>query len=133
MIAYETQSFFKALVLGTLLAVLYDFFRVLRLTFPHGKILVFFEDILYFIFLSLSSILFIIIEHEGYLRGFLVLGELLGMILYFFTISIPMMKLYKWIISKIKYIIKLISSKIIRKVAKKITFKPLKFKIHLKK
>ena len=84
--------FFEACVLGFCLGALYDVFRILRLSFPHNKILVFLEDVLYFFLITVISFSFILLQNNGTLRAFLLLGELMGAILYFFTLSILIMK-----------------------------------------
>lgn len=130
MIASETITFFKSVLFGAAMAIIYDFFRVLRITFPHNKILVFFEDILYFTFFTLANCIFILVIHDGYLRAFLIVGELLGMIMYFFTVSMLMIKALKWIISRIKDTLALV---FIKKNNKKHVFKELNEKLDLKK
>ena len=43
----ERELFLLSVVLGCGLGLLYDIFRVFRVALPHGKILTFFEDIIY--------------------------------------------------------------------------------------
>ena len=43
----ERELFLLSVVLGCGLGLLYDIFRVFRAALPHGKILTFFEDIIY--------------------------------------------------------------------------------------
>ena len=46
-IELERELFLLSVVLGCGLGLLYDIFRVFRVALPHGKILTFFEDIIY--------------------------------------------------------------------------------------
>ncbi len=97
----QTLIFLEACLLGFLLGGAYDLFRILRLAVPHGKVLVFVEDVLYFCFLTLASFIFVMTENSGLLRGFLLFGELLGAVLYFFTLSFVLMKAAKGIIKAV--------------------------------
>ena len=96
--------FLEACLLGFLLGAVYDVFRIMRLAFPNGKILIFLEDVLYFAFITVVSFVFIVTVNGGVLRAFVLIGELLGAILYFFTLSIIIMKAAGWIIHCIKSI-----------------------------
>lgn len=100
-IANEVFVFFEACVLGILFGALFDAFRIIRLSFKNPKSLIFVEDVLYFTVITLASFIFIVIENSGSLRAFLMIGEILGGIFYFFTISIPIMKSANFIIRMI--------------------------------
>ena len=98
--------FLESCVLGFLLGALYDVFRILRLSFPNGRVLIFFEDVLYFVAVTIASFTFIVVQNSGALRAFLILGELLGAILYFFTLSILIMNAAHLIIRCVKAILR---------------------------
>lgn len=107
-IATEVFVFLKACVLGAFFGLFFDVFRIIRLSFKNPKLLVFIEDVLYFSIITLASFTFIVVENNGYLRAFLLIGELLGLILYFFTLSILIMKSAKAIIKVVKKILRFI-------------------------
>lgn len=98
--------FFESCALGFLLGALYDAFRILRISFPNGRILVFLEDVLYFASVTVASFTFIVVQSSGVLRAFLILGELLGAILYFFSLSILVMNAAHLIIRFIKALLR---------------------------
>lgn len=100
-VAGEAIIFLEACFIGVLFGVFYDVFRVIRLAFKNPSVLVFFEDLVYFILLTITSFTFIVIKNDGYLRAFLLIGELLGLILYFFAISSPITALFKNKVKKI--------------------------------
>ena len=79
----------------------YDVFRILRLAFPNGRILIFLEDLLYFAVAAVASFSFIVLANGGLLRAFILIGELLGAILYFFSLSLLIMGAAKQIIRAI--------------------------------
>lgn len=98
--------FLESCALGFLLGAFYDVFRILRLSFPHPKVLVFVEDVLYFFLITVFSFIFVLMQNNGILRAFLLLGLLLGAILYFFTLSILIMKAAQLIIRIVKSFLK---------------------------
>lgn len=97
----EVWSFLEACLLGFLLGACYDVFRILRLAFPNGRILIFLEDLLYFAVAAVASFSFIVLANGGLLRAFILIGELLGAILYFFSLSLLIMGAAKQIIRAI--------------------------------
>ncbi|MEG0693175.1 MAG: spore cortex biosynthesis protein YabQ [Oscillospiraceae bacterium] len=105
-IANEVFVFLKACILGVFFGGLYDVFRILRLSFKNPKFLIFIEDVLYCSIVTLASFIFIVMENSGYLRAFLIIGELLGSMLYFFTVSIVIMKSAHLIIKLTRKILK---------------------------
>ena len=104
---FEPQgaAFLYSLLLGAVIGIIYDIFRIIRMIFNNGKILVFFEDIVFFCIVIVLSTSFIMIAGDGALRGIYLIGELCGAVLYFCTISVFVLKLIKKIIVKIKKII----------------------------
>jgi len=84
--------FGESILLGAALGLLYDVFRILRISFKNGKVLIFLEDVLFFTVATIVSFLFIVLQNDGVLRAFLILGELLGAVLYFFTVSLVILK-----------------------------------------
>lgn len=91
-VAQPVFRFFEMCLLGFFLGALYDVFRILRLALPHGRIMVFVEDVAYFFAVAVISFSFLLLYADGILRVFWVLGELMGAILYFFTLSLLIMK-----------------------------------------
>lgn len=104
MIISETSAFLLACLLGAAFGAFYDVFRIIRLVIPHGKVIVFFEDVFYFIVLTFVCFAFVLEQGNGVLRGFIIFGELIGMILYFFTVSLLIMKSAQLIISVVSAI-----------------------------
>lgn len=117
-LTHQTLLFLEACLLGFLLGGVYDLFRILRLAVPHGKILVFIEDVVYFCVLTLASFIFVMTENNGLLRGFLLFGELLGAILYFFTLSFLLMKAAKGIIWAVYGLFRLFYRLLIRPIGR---------------
>ena len=83
----EIQEFLIFLVEGAIISFVFDFFRSIRKNFDWNDIITYIED---FIFLSLSSILFIfsiIYFCNGIIRFYIFLGISLGIAIYTLTLS----------------------------------------------
>lgn len=104
-ISGQTLDFLLSCLLGVGLGALYDVFRILRLAFWHGKIIIGIQDILFFALAAVSSFLFMLFRCEGQLRFYVLLGELLGFIVYYFTVGFLVIRMSKCIIHWIKKIL----------------------------
>ena len=72
---------------GGALGVCYDLFRALRVLLPHNTWLVVFEDVLFMAGYSVFLTAFASGAARGELRFYFVIGNLLGFIIYFFTVG----------------------------------------------
>ncbi len=108
MMAGEVGIFLEACLLGFLLGACYDVFRILRMAFPNGRVLIFLEDVLYFALAAVASFSFIVLANGGLLRAFVLIGELLGTILYFFTLSLLIMGAARQILRVVHAILRFI-------------------------
>ena len=104
-ISGQALDFLLSCLLGVGLGALYDVFRILRLAFWHGKIIISIQDIIFFILAAVSSFLFMLFRCEGQLRFYVLLGELLGFIVYYFTVGFLVIRMSKCIIYLIKNIL----------------------------
>lgn len=98
----EVIIFLLSCLLGCFFCFYYDCFRVFRKYIPHHGIIVFLEDIFYFATSSIILFSFIVDKSAGGIRGFIIVGVVLGFILYFFTISIVFMKIIEFLFLIIK-------------------------------
>lgn len=119
MIYEETLVFLRACVLGAALAVVYDLFRVLRMIIRWHPILVGIQDVIYFVFAAVITFSFLMAFHDGQLRVFILVGELMGGVLYFFTVSILFLKLTAFVVETIKKPFRWIKTKLISSFSSK--------------
>lgn len=88
MVAYEQLKFFSLFILnGIIIGIIFDFFRALRRTFKTSDIITYIEDILFWVISGILSISFIFIFNQGEIRGYTVIGIILGIILYILLLS----------------------------------------------
>lgn len=114
----QTFVFLASCVLGFFLGMVYDAFRISRLAFKLNAVVVFIEDVLFFVIAAVSSFAFMLLENNGVLRGFLLIGEIVGAILYFSTLSLLIMKLASVIINAIKCILRVVYKILISPIVK---------------
>ncbi len=105
-IAEETLSFFRACLLGVCLGLLYDGIRIFRIAIRCNSIIVFLQDLFYFLFVTLCTFSFVLAFHDGKLRAFILAGELLGAVLYFFTLSLLLIRVSRKIIGFLKKVLR---------------------------
>lgn len=100
----EAVIFLWSTLLGTVLGVCYDIFRILRIAVPSGKVLIFIEDLLFFLLAAIVSFFFYQAVNQGIIRGYFLIGELLGFVLYYGTVGKIVYRCAEWIIRWIKKI-----------------------------
>ena len=127
------MAFLQALVLGAALGLLYDVFRIIRIAVPAAKPLVAMQDIIFFAACAVVTFLFLLGNVDGKVRFFLIIGEVLGAILYFCSLSIVLMGFSRLIISflhgVIKFVLRFIIMPIVHILSQilAITLWPLRF------
>ncbi len=94
--------FLASLGVGFLLGVLYDFLRAFRLCLTKVKWVVVVFDLLYFFMVAFFSYIFIIAANKGEVRSYIIIGEFLGAVFYYFSFGIAVIKLTDQFVSFIK-------------------------------
>lgn len=97
-VSAQTFLFLESCLLGAVLGVIYDIFRILRISFKNGSFLIFLEDALFFFICAILTFCFMLTTNDGQVRFFILLGEGIGFILYHCTIGVLVMKISKLII-----------------------------------
>lgn len=83
----EVKLFLASVIWGIILVVLYDGIRILRRVIKHNWFVSGMEDVLFW---SIGAILFFRMMYQindGAIRGFVIMGMLVGMVLYHYSIS----------------------------------------------
>lgn len=94
-IAGQVQEFFLSCLLGFILGVIYDIFRILRLFLKFGKKRIFLQDVIYMGICAVITFLFSLVTNYGEFRFYVIAGEILGFCSYYFTIGRLVGRLYK--------------------------------------
>lgn len=107
-VSMQTEVFLRSLVLGALVGVLYDFFRVLRKCCLKTKWIVAVQDIIFFTLFTLMNFLFMLTYTQGQVRWYYLVGQLFGWALYFCSVGVLVMRVSDFIISCVIYVIHLL-------------------------
>lgn len=105
MISQQALLFFTCVKTGIVMGMLYDLIRVFRKIIPHPNWVVQIEDLLYWIACGCFSFVMIYWENYGQIRGFVFMGILIGITLYFSTASILFMNIATRVINWVKKVI----------------------------
>ncbi|MBE6688459.1 MAG: hypothetical protein E7588_04160 [Ruminococcaceae bacterium] len=81
-ITQQCMFFLCSAVLGTVIGMIYDVFRIIRIAFRHNFIVVFFEDLLFCFITCVLLILMIFCANYGVVRWFSVFGCAGGFFIY---------------------------------------------------
>ena len=80
------------------LALVFDFFRILRRKGKTPNYIVYIQDIIYWIIVTLIIITSAFITNDGELRGYMFIGYILGAVIYIVSISKFILKIFQDII-----------------------------------
>lgn len=122
-------NFFYFILVGTILSIVFDVFRILRKTFKTSDFITNIEDVVFGILTGIIILLSIFLINNGELRFYIFIGIGIGIVIYMLFISKYFIKINVAIINLIKKIILLFTKpfKIFVKVLKKLFFKPISF------
>lgn len=104
-ITQQTAVFFHSLLLGVALGCFYDLFRITRIAFIIPALLVLVEDLLFFLFSSIVLFGFMLENSYGQIRWFILLGMVLGWVIYYFTAGSLVMKCSAQIIAAVRRVL----------------------------
>lgn len=129
----QLSSFIIFTIIGVIISIIFDIFRILRKTFKTPDLITYIEDIIFWILTGLIVLFSIFLFNNGELRLYIFIGIIIGIVLYMLFISkcfirfnVFIINLIKNIIAKILHII-LKPIKYIYSLLKKLLFKPISF------
>ena len=83
----QSVTFLLSCALGGVLCLVFDILRSIRKVKEFGKVAIFFQDILFFVFCALVTFCFLLATTAGELRGFVLVGMVLGAVFLRLTLS----------------------------------------------
>lgn len=83
----EVDIFFRAIILGVVFALIYDFIRIIRRIVFKSFIIMGLEDILYWLIMAVMTCVFLYKVNGGVIRSYIITGIATGMILYELSIG----------------------------------------------
>lgn len=81
-----------------IVAFIYDIFRVRRKAIKSSNLIVYFEDFIYWIIVAIVLFAVIYQSNEGEIRGYLILGVVIGIILYGLLLSKIVMTVFLFVV-----------------------------------
>ena len=115
-------SLLYSIAFGMIICIFYDVLRATRFVFKFKNTTIFLQDLFFFIFLAISIFSFLLVTTNGQLRGYIIVGVVIGFSVCRLTISIAIVLVLKFFFTKI-----LSFFDIIKIVFIKISKKPLIF------
>lgn len=83
----QLKLFLLSCAFGIPIGMVYDIFRIFRITVPHNNILVIIEDLIFFILYSIFVMAFTVSAARADFRVYYIIGNILGFTLYYFTVG----------------------------------------------
>lgn len=101
----QIYCFFIFIVVGIVISILFDIFRILRKVFKTPDIVTYIEDIIFGVLAGIIIIYSIFKFNNGEIRSYLFVGILIGILSYLFTLSKFFIKFGDKILSFLKRIL----------------------------
>ena len=104
-IIYQTNIFILYFIIGIIITLIFDIFRILRKSFKTPNIITYIEDLVFVIITGyiLSYVFFYI--NKGIVRFYMIIALIFGVLMYYITLSKYFIKINVIVINKIKNII----------------------------
>lgn len=87
MVAEQVYIFLCSVLIGAIMGVVFDFFRALRRNGNTKNIIVYLQDIVFWFIVAIIIITSSFILNNGELRGYMLIGYVLGDLLYMLILS----------------------------------------------
>ena len=120
----QSYLFMVFTIVGIVIGIVFDIFRISRKTLKTNDIITSIEDISFWIITGIIIIYSMYVFCDGELRFFMIIGIILGMIMYLLTLSKYVIKMSVFIINIIKKIL-ITPMKLFIKFAKRLIFRPI--------
>ena len=120
----QTYLFIIFTIVGIIIGILFDIFRILRKSFKTKDIVTYIEDILFWILTGIIILFSMYRFSNGELRFFMIIGIIMGTLMYMITFSKYVIKISVFVINIFKIWI-LYPFKVLIKISKKIIFRPI--------
>ena len=122
----QAYIFIVFTAVGIVIGLIFDLFRILRKTIKTKDLITYIEDIMFWIITGIIIIYSMYIFCDGELRFFMIIGLILGSIMYLLTISKYVITISLFIINILKKVL-IIPFKLIIRFTKKVIFRPITF------
>jgi len=101
----ETISFFTFVLIGIVFSIIFDFFRAIRKLKQVKRMIIYFQDIVYFNIIGTILLIVILNMQKDVIRLYLIIAIVIGILLYISIIGNKIMKLFLFILKTFNNII----------------------------
>jgi len=101
----ELNVFLLVVCVGFFLGVIYDLIRIARRVYKHGSLAINIEDLIFWVFTIFILFEFLRYNNSGEFRGFILIGCVIGSILYFSLLSNILFKMGVIFLKYINYLV----------------------------
>lgn len=101
----QAYLFICFVLVGIIIGIVFDLFRILRRTFKTKDLITYIEDIIFWIITGIIIIYSMYKFSDGELRFFMIIGIIIGTILYLVTVSEYVIKISVFIINILKKVL----------------------------
>ena len=102
----QIQIFFIFIVIGIIISLIFDIFRILRKVYKFSNMLIYMQDILFWLLTGIIILQAIFKFNSGDIRIFLFLGIFVGVFIYISLFSIYVIKIGSFILKLINTLIR---------------------------
>lgn len=99
MVAEQVYIFLGTILVGAIMGVVFDFFRALRRNGNTRNIMVYLQDIIFWFMVAVIIITSSFMLNNGELRGYMLIGYLLGAFLYLLMLSCYVKGIFSFIMN----------------------------------
>lgn len=125
-VSIELWIFLWSICSGIILGFIFDIFRIKRRVVKTGLVLTTIEDLLFWILAALILFITVYLSNDGEIRGFTIIGCILGAVFYFSAISPIILRVAVTVIEAVKRAVRFIVKVIMWPIEKIVGFlKPL--------
>lgn len=121
MIENQVTVFLWTIMIGAILGFVFDFFRILRRKGNTKDIMVYLQDVVFWLIVTIVIIVSTFLINDGELRGYMLFGYILGAVFYILLFSNFIRKTFSFLFDSIEKVFKVIAGKV-SNVVKKIKF-----------
>ena len=124
MLENQAHIFFYTIIIGAIMGLIFDFFRILRRKGNTKDILVYIQDIIFWIIVTVVIIVSTFLINNGELRGYMIFGYILGGVFYILLFSKAIRKIFSCVFDFVERVFIKLFNKIkeaiinIKKIAK---------------
>ena len=112
MIENQVTVFLWTIMIGAILGFVFDFFRILRRKGNTKDIMVYLQDVMFWLIVTIVIIVSTFLINDGELRGYMLFGYILGAVFYILLFSNFIRKTFSFLFDSIEKIFKVIAGKV---------------------